>query len=247
MESLHANHSRIKILVRLQKFPQRLRRDIAAARNRDMRMPGTKLRLQPSRERGFIHALVDLEQMWVRLANADPNNFRSAFCREHSDADDGQKECAELDRAEFFAQRKLDVVCNIAEESERQMHLRRVNPAHAANVRIKVCEELARCLRKVDRDEKALGHLEANFQLSIRLRKLRRDRHPTSNAKLNPVAISDRDYNDLPFVSLLRALALSAARVSQAGIKRHTSEPVRDWFPSAPDDFGKNRFTSCMA
>src|SRR6266487_3666767 len=109
-----------------------------------MRVPGTKLGLQPNCERAFLHALVDLEQMRVRLADTDPDNFRSAFCRERSDADDGQKECAEFDRAEFFAQRKLDVVCNIVEESERQMHLGRIDPAHAANMRIKACQELAR-------------------------------------------------------------------------------------------------------
>ena len=144
MKCLDANHSCIQIRIRLQKPSKRLRRDIAAARNRDMRVPGTKLRLQPNCERGFLHALVDLEQMWVRLADADPDNFRSAFCRERSDAHNRQKECAELDRAEFFAQRKLGVVCNIVEERERQMHLGRVNPAHAANMRIKACQKLAR-------------------------------------------------------------------------------------------------------
>ncbi len=57
-----------------------------------------------------MDALVDLEQMRVRLADGDPNNFRSAFCGKRSDAHNRQKECAEVDRAEFFAQRKLDVV-----------------------------------------------------------------------------------------------------------------------------------------
>ena len=72
-------------------------------------------------------------------------------------------------------------------------------------------------------------------------------RHPTSNVQLNPPVISDRSYNDLPFVSLLRAVALSAERVSQSGIKRRTSEPARDWFPSAPADSGKNRLINRMA
>src|SRR5947209_1895510 len=89
MKCVNTDHSRIEILVRLQKFPQRLRGDFAAARNRNVRMPGTKLRLQSSDERRFLDALVDLEQMRVRLADTDPNNFRSAFCRERCDADDG--------------------------------------------------------------------------------------------------------------------------------------------------------------
>ena len=89
MESFHAYHSGIKLSVRLQKSPKRLRRNVPAARNRDMRMPGTKLWLQSSGERSFVHALVDLKQMWMRLANADPDNFRSAFSGERSDASNG--------------------------------------------------------------------------------------------------------------------------------------------------------------
>src|SRR5689334_3552249 len=88
MKCLDANHSCIEIGIRLQELPQRLRGDIAPARNCDMWMPGTKLRLQANAERGFMHALVDLEQMWVRLPDANPDNFRSAFCGERSDASD---------------------------------------------------------------------------------------------------------------------------------------------------------------
>src|ERR1043166_554064 len=89
IKSLHAYHSGINLSVRLQKLPQRLRRNVSAARNRGMRMPGTKLWLQSSGERSFVHALVDLKQMWMRLANANPDNFWSAFCGERSDASDG--------------------------------------------------------------------------------------------------------------------------------------------------------------
>src|ERR1700758_3414297 len=105
MKCVHANHSRIKVLIGLQKFSQRLRRDVSAARNRNMRMPGTKLRLQPGGQRSFMHALVDLEEMRMRLADTDPDNFRSTFCRERSDADNRQKKRAKLDCDEFFAQR----------------------------------------------------------------------------------------------------------------------------------------------
>ena len=97
MKCVDANHSCIQIRIRLQKTSKQLRGDIAAARNRDMRVPRDEALALTQRvgERGFMHALVDLEQMWVRLADTDPNDFRSAFCRERSDADDGQKECAE--------------------------------------------------------------------------------------------------------------------------------------------------------
>ena len=46
-------------------------------------------------------------------------------------------------------------------------------------------------------------------------------RRRTSNAQLDPAVISDRSYDVL--LSLLRAVALSARRVSQSGIKRRTS------------------------
>jgi hypothetical protein len=82
--------------------------------------------------------------MRMRLPDADPDNFRSALCGEGSDAKNGQKERAELDRAEFFPQRKIDVVRHIVKETEREMHLSRVDPAHTANVRINTCNQLAR-------------------------------------------------------------------------------------------------------
>ncbi len=42
-------------------------------------MPGAKLRFDADGQRGFLHALVNLEQMRVRFADADPDNFRRAF------------------------------------------------------------------------------------------------------------------------------------------------------------------------
>ena len=106
-------------------------------------MPRTKFRLETSSERGFLHSLVNLKQVRVRLADADPDNFRSALCRERSDANNGQKEGAEFNYAEFFSQREIDFIRNIAVETERQMHLRGIGPAHTANVRINGCKQLA--------------------------------------------------------------------------------------------------------
>ena len=65
---------------------------------------------------------------------------------------------AELDRAEFFPQRKIDVIRHIAKETERQMHLSRVDPAHTVNVRINTCKQLTRWLRQIDRNEETLSH-----------------------------------------------------------------------------------------
>jgi len=104
-------------------------------------MPGTKLRLEASGKRCFLHPLVDLEQVRVGLTNADPNDFRRAFRWKSPDGRDRQEKCAELDLAEFFTQREIDIIRDIAEESERQVHLLRISPAHAANLRIKSCKE----------------------------------------------------------------------------------------------------------
>jgi len=143
MKCFHPNHSSVEPSIRLQEFPERLSGNIAAARNGDVRMPRTKFRLETSSERGFLHSLVNLKQVRVRLADADPDNFRSALCRERSDANNGQKEGAEFNYAEFFSQREIDFIRNIAVETERQMHLRGIGPAHTANVRINGCKQLA--------------------------------------------------------------------------------------------------------
>ncbi len=121
-------------------------------------MPRFKLRFEPGSERGFLHALVNLEQMRMRLPDADPDNFRRTLCRKRSDADNRQKEGTELDCAEFLAQREIDFIRDVTEETERQMHLRQIGPAHTPNVRIKGCKQLTRRLGQVDCDEETLGH-----------------------------------------------------------------------------------------
>ena len=143
MKCFDPNHSSVEPGIRLREFPERLSGDIPAARECNMRMPRTKFRLETSSERGFLHSLVNLKQVRVRLADADPDNFRSALCRERSDANNGQKEGAEFNYAEFFSQREIDFIRNIAVETERQMHLRGIGPAHTANVRINGCKQLA--------------------------------------------------------------------------------------------------------
>ena len=107
-------------------------------------MPGTKLRFETYRERGFLHPLVNLKQMRVRLANANPDNFRRAFCGKRSHANNWQKKRAKFDCAEFLAQFEIGFGGDFREETERQMHLRRLGPSHTANMRIKGCKGLTR-------------------------------------------------------------------------------------------------------
>jgi hypothetical protein len=144
MERLDADHSGIELSIRPQEFSKRLRRNIPATRNGYVWMPGAKLRFETGSERGLLYALVNLKQVRVRLTNASPNNFWRIFCRKPSDANNGQKKSAKLDDAEFFSKRKIGFIRDFAEETERQMHLRRIGPAHATDMRIKGCKQLAR-------------------------------------------------------------------------------------------------------
>ena len=68
-------------------------------------MPRAKLRLEASGQRGFLHPFINLKQVRMRCTDADPDDFWRAFARKRSDANNGQKKGAELDCAEFFAQR----------------------------------------------------------------------------------------------------------------------------------------------
>ena len=61
MERVDANHSSVKLDIGLQEFAERLSRDIAAPRHRDVLMPGAKLRFDTGGQRGFLDTLVNLE------------------------------------------------------------------------------------------------------------------------------------------------------------------------------------------
>ena len=91
MECVHADHSRIKLGVRLQKLPERLRGDIAATGDGDVRMPWAELRFDAHRQCSLLNAFVNLEKMRMRFTDADPDYFWRALCGERSDAGDGQK------------------------------------------------------------------------------------------------------------------------------------------------------------
>src|SRR5439155_19044456 len=54
-------------------------------------MPGTKLRFDPDSEGRLLHALVNLKQMRMCFAHADPDDFRGAFCRKQADRIHGKK------------------------------------------------------------------------------------------------------------------------------------------------------------
>ena len=104
--------------MRFQKRAHRFRGDIATTRERDVRMPGTKVRLQARSESGVMHALVQLKEMRVCAPNADPDYFGPAFGRKSSYAADGKKERRDFDRGQGLAQFRFSFFSNVSKETE---------------------------------------------------------------------------------------------------------------------------------
>lgn len=133
---IDSNDSRFQIDVLFQKFSHGACISLAAARECNVRMPGTQLRLEPSGERGFLNTLVHLEQMRMAPADANPNNFRQILRRKTSNIRDRQKKSAELNCAQSFAKLQIDIFRHAPKETERQVHLLRFCPSDTADFRI---------------------------------------------------------------------------------------------------------------
>lgn len=101
-----------------------------------MRMEGTKIGFEPGGENGFLDALVQLEQMRMAIVDADPDDFRPTFAGESPKADEREEERFPGNRAQFFHERFLGCGRNGSKKTERQMHLPRLEPAHAGQMRI---------------------------------------------------------------------------------------------------------------
>jgi len=106
-------------------------------------MPGTQLGLESHCERCFLDTFVQLKKVRMCLSDSNPDNLHVTFRREGSDAFDRQKKRAKFNRAQFFTQRRVDIVGNVRKKAEREVDLIRRSPAHPGNVRIEMCEEFA--------------------------------------------------------------------------------------------------------
>ena len=126
-----------------------------------MRMKWAEFRFQAALKRSVLHALVKLKQMRMAGTYSDPDNFGMTFRWEFSEADKWQKERLELDRAQFFAQAKLDLFRHVIEKPEREMHLVAVDPVDTANARIKINKASARRIGHIDSDKKTFAHENA--------------------------------------------------------------------------------------
>jgi len=83
-----------------------------------------------------------LKEVRMTFSDADPDDFRRAFRWKRPNALNGKKKCAELDYAQFFAERNIDTLRDVRKETEREMHLITRGPAHTTNARVKIDEGL---------------------------------------------------------------------------------------------------------
>src|SRR5438105_1155586 len=126
-------------------------------RERDVWMPGAQIGFESDGQCCILHPFVKLKKMWMAFSDADPNDFRRTFRWKRPNAFKGKKKCPELDRAQIFAQCTIDMFRCVGKETEREMHLITLGPAHTLNARIEVDEELLDNWRGADGNEKALG------------------------------------------------------------------------------------------
>ena len=103
-------------------------------RERDVRMPRAQIGFEPDGQSRILHPFVKLKKMRMTLSNADPDDFR----RKRPNALNGKEKCAELDRAQVFAQCTIDMIRYVGKETEREMHLITRCPTHVANPRVEI-------------------------------------------------------------------------------------------------------------
>jgi hypothetical protein len=136
VELLHFDQTGIELCGLAKKWLERLARDIATPHQGDVRVPRAELRLEAGSERRFLDPLMDLKQVWMSRADADPSNFGRTFRRERAGPNNWQKKGMKLDRLQLVAQHRLDNGFDIAKEGNRKMKLIASSPADAFYVGI---------------------------------------------------------------------------------------------------------------
>jgi len=120
---------------------------------RDVRMPRAQIGFESDSQGCILHPFVKLKKMWVTFPDADPDDFRRTFRWKCPNAFKGKKKCAELDRAQIFAQCAIHIFRHVGKETEREMHLIPLGPAHTANARVEIDEGLLNNWRRADCDK----------------------------------------------------------------------------------------------
>src|SRR6185369_7589763 len=94
--------------------------------------------------------------MWMSGTNSDPHDFGLSFLRKFSQTGNRQKESFKLNCAKLFAQAKIDILGDIGKESEGEMHLISIHPAHPADMRVKIDKGVLDGIGHVDGGEESL-------------------------------------------------------------------------------------------
>src|SRR5689334_17127338 len=113
-------------------------------------MERSQVGFEPDGEDCFLDALVQLEQMRMTGADADPDYFRPAFSGERSEADERQEKRFPGNGSEFFRKRFLNFGPDISEKGESEMHLARFEPTDPAQMRIQFREGCGDRFRQLD-------------------------------------------------------------------------------------------------
>ena len=105
---------------------------------RDVRMPGAEIGFEPDRQSCILHPFPKLKEMRMTVADADPDDFRRTFRGKCSNPLNREKKSVEFDCGQVCPQIVIDPLRNVGKETEREMHLVALGPAHAANTRVKI-------------------------------------------------------------------------------------------------------------
>jgi hypothetical protein len=139
-----------------QKWTDRLRGNILAASERNVRMPRTQIRLDPGGQSGVSNSFVQLKKMRMSAANANPDDLGRAFRREGADTVKRQEERSKMNREQLRAQFLLRLGGDAAQKSQGEMQLVRAEPAETGEARIQPNEHVRDRIRQIQTNEKAL-------------------------------------------------------------------------------------------
>ncbi|MEY2537954.1 MAG: hypothetical protein QOG67_1694 [Verrucomicrobiota bacterium] len=123
-----------------------------------MWMPCAQIRLQANSQSSFLDAFVDLKQMRMARANANPDDLWNAARRKSSNTSQREEKAVKLDHVEFFAQSLIGFLAHVTQETQGKMELLRDGPAHTSNLRIQIGERLLERLGQINRDKEAFTH-----------------------------------------------------------------------------------------
>jgi hypothetical protein len=139
-----------------QKWTDRLRGNILAAGERDVRMPWAQIRLDPGGQSGVGHSFVQLKKMRMSAAHANPDDVRPASRREGADSVKRQEERSKMNREQLRAQFLLRLGGDVAQKSQGEMQLVRGEPAETGEARIPPNEHVRNRIRQIQTNEKTL-------------------------------------------------------------------------------------------